>query len=694
MSTSIKMNSSRQELTPRTGTATVASKERFMTDLGSAATLDREQDEETSSAADQPAVRPSRPVDSGHNWRSPKVITSAVSGALLVAGWSIHIAGGPAVLVEACSVAAILSGAFYFGRKALADLFTRGEVGFYFLMSAAAVVSALIGHANEGGILVFLTSISEAAQDFTEWKTRSAIHSLMKLAPRTVLLLEGETTREVALEELAVGDLFLVKPGEAIATDGQVLEGRSDVDQAPITGESQPVVKEPGDTVFASSINGPAALKVRATKTSADNTVARIIQMVEQAQEKKGTSQRFIERFGARYSPIVVVAAIAIAVLPPLLRGAQWSDWITRATVLMVAASPCAVMISIPVTLVAALGTGARKGVLIKGGVYLEQMAQIKVVAFDKTGTLTYGEPEITDVVLNPSRPPSAPDSVEGLLATAAAIEQHSEHPLGRAIHRRATQQELDLAMIEDFQAVVGSGASARLNGSVVYVAKPGFFWTRFGHSLAGLDADMEGHLLQGKTVVMVGDSLGVWGLIALRDRIRPTVKRVVGQLRGLGVQRVVMLTGDNVRTAQTIATEAGVDEVASDLKPEDKVARIGSLTRQYGPVLMVGDGVNDAPALAAASVGVAMGAAGTDVALETADVALMADDLEKLVEAFRLAHRNQAVVRQNLLLSTLVITGLVVGALTGVLSLTSAVIGHEISEFLVIASGLRMLRD
>ena len=255
-----------------------------------------------------------------HNWRSPKLFTSAASASLLLLGWLIRSAGGPPLLVETCAIAAILSGAFYFGRRALLDLILHRSIGFYFLMSAAAVVSALIGHAQEGAILVFLTSISEAAQDFTEWKTRSAIHALMNLAPKTALVQRGERTEEIPVEQLVVGDLFIVKPGTAIATDGFVVEGTTDVNQAPITGESQPVMKEPGDSVFAASINGPAALKVRATKTFADNTVARIIQMVEEAQEKKGTSQRFIERFGSRYSPIVVLAAILVAVLPPALR--------------------------------------------------------------------------------------------------------------------------------------------------------------------------------------------------------------------------------------------------------------------------------------------------------------------------------------------------------------------------------------
>ncbi|MGO9601607.1 MAG: heavy metal translocating P-type ATPase [Isosphaeraceae bacterium] len=670
-----------------------------MADLDVAiATPDRETAPPAPSAV-KPAVRQSRSrlVQASrpeHTWRSPKVITSAVSGSLLLLGWAIRLADGRPEWTALCASVAIFSGAFYFGRKAISDLVNHHQVGFYFLMSTAAVVSAFIGHVQEGGILVFLTSISEAAQDFTEWKTRSAIHSLMNLAPKTAIVLRDDHAEEVLVEDVEVGDLFLVRPGAAIATDGVVAEGTSDVNQAPITGESQPVTKQPGDTVFAASINGPAALKVRATRTAADNTVARIIQMVEEAQEKKGTSQRFIERFGARYSPIVVLAAFLVAVLPPLLSRASWNECLTRATVLMVAASPCAVMISIPVTLVAALGTGARKGVLIKGGVFLEQMAEVKVVAFDKTGTLTFGEPEVTDVILNRDRPEGSAASPSDMLALAAAIEQHSEHPLGRAIVRHAQSLGLQLREIDEFQALVGSGASARLDGRVAYVARPAFFWTQFGHNLASLDADLEGCLLQGKNVVMVGDERGVWGLIALRDRIRPSVTKTIGELRALGVKRVVMLTGDNIRTAQTVATMAGIDEVDSELAPEQKVQRIVELAEEYGPVLMVGDGVNDAPALAAASVGVAMGAAGTDVALETADVALMADDLERLAYAFRLARRNQTVVRQNLALSTLVITGLVTGAVCGWLSLTAAVIGHEISEFLVIASGLRMLRD
>ena len=561
-------------------------------------------------------------------------------------------------------------------------------------MIAAAVVSALIGHAQEGAISVFLTSISEAAQDFTEWKTRSAIHALMNLAPKTALVQRGERTEEIPVEELAVGDFFIVKPGTVIATDGVVVEGTTEVNQAPITGESQPVIKQPGDSVFAASINGLAALKVRATKTFADNTVARIIQMVQEAQEKKGTSQRFIEKFGARYSPIVVLAAILVAVLPPLLSHSEWKTWITRATVLMVAASPCAVMISIPVTLVAALGTGARKGVLIKGGVFLERMAGIKVVAFDKTGTLTFGDPEVTDIILNPAGSGKFALDRRGADRHRRRDRAAQRAPAWPGDHSPCPGPGLEAPRDRRISRAGGIGRSARVGGTVAYVARPSFFWTQFGHSLAGLDPDLEGCLLQGKTVVMVGDSAGVWGLIALRDRIRPNVKRIVGELRELGIERIVMLTGDSDRTARSIAALAGVDQVESDLKPEQKVERMVELAQKYGPVLMVGDGVNDAPALAAASVGVAMGAAGTDVALETADVALMADDLEKLVDALRLARRNQTVVRQNLALSTLVISGLVLGALTGLLSLTTAVIGHEISEFLVIASGLRMLRD
>ncbi|MCL5997447.1 MAG: heavy metal translocating P-type ATPase [Chloroflexi bacterium] len=623
-------------------------------------------------------------------WRNPKVLTSATSGVLLLVGWLIGLAGAPAIVSDIIYVAAILIGGYFFGREAFEELIFEREVGIELLMSTATIVATLMGQAAEGAMLVFLYSISEAAEGYTEEKTRAAIKALMNLAPKIALVRREGVEREIPVEELVFGDVFIIKPGQSIATDGVILVGASSVNQAPVTGESVPVEKQVGGAVFAGSINGEGALEVRATKTFADNTIARIIHMVEEAQEKKGKSQRFIEKFGARYSPVVLAIGILIAIVPPLLFNADWMTWITRATVFIVAAAPCALVISIPITLVASLGTGARQGVLIKGGVYVEELAKIKVVALDKTGTLTRGEPEVTDVVVCRREPPASSQEV---LALAAGIERRSEHPLARAIARHAETEKVSPIEVNEFRSLTGAGASARLNGSMLYVGSPDLFHSRLGIALDGAWDDINRLQGEGKTVVVIGDEKSPWGLIAIRDNIRPNARKAIDAIHAAGVEKVVMLTGDNERTAQAIAKELGIDEIYADLKPEDKVTKVRELAARYGHVAMVGDGVNDAPALAEATVGIAMGAAGTDVALETADVALMADDLEKLAYALRLAKRNQSVVNQNLALSAIVIGGLVIGAIAGVFSLPIAVLGHEISEFIVIGSGLRMLR-
>ncbi len=676
-------------------------------------------------------------------WRNPKVLTSAASGLLLLVGWLLGRVGVPDAVPLAIYVLAIVTGGYFFGREAIEELIFERKIGIELLMSIAAVVAALMGQAAEGAMLVFLYSISEAAEGYTEEKTRAAIKALMDLAPKVALVRRNGREVEIPVEELQVGDVFIVKPGQAVPTDGIVIKGHSSVDQSPVTGESIPVAKKEGDTVFAGSINQEGALEVRATKTFADNTISRIIQMVEEAQERKGRSQRFIERFGARYSPAVLVTGILIAVVPPLAFGAPWATWITRATVFIVAAAPCALVISIPITLVATLGTAARNGVLIKGGVYVEELAKVSVVAMDKTGTLTRGEPEVTDVLSVSSSQLSVnsdqlsvssnlrgeelitdnwslitdhrPLDTGHLLALAAAVESRSEHPLARAIVRAAEREGLSVPPVSDFRALPGAGASGRVNGQTVLVGRPELFATALAAD-DDLRRQIERLQEEGKTVVLVGAEAAddtppaartgeeflqtgsggtavVLGLIAIRDTLRPNAKEAIAALHAVGVEKVVMLTGDNHRAARAIARELGIDEVYAELKPEDKVAKVRELTQRYGHVAMVGDGVNDAPALAEASVGVAMGAAGTDVALETADVALMADDLEKLAYAIRLAKRNQAVVRQNLTLSALVIGGLVIGAVVGWFTLPIAVLGHEISEFVVIGSGLRMLR-
>ena len=623
-------------------------------------------------------------------WKNPKVLASVGSGILLLVGWLAGRTGLPPASWT-LYVGSLLVGGYYFAREAIEELVFEREVGIELLMSVAAVVATLMGAPAEGAMLAFLYSISEAAEGYTEEKTRSAIRALMDLAPKTALV--RRTTNgaarevEIPVDQVIPDDVFIVKPGQSMPTDGEVLVGTSSVNQAPVTGESVPVEKGPGDTVFAGTINGEGALEVRATKAFAENTIARIIHMVEEAQERKGASERFIERFGKRYSPAVLAIGVLMAIIPPLVFSAPWMMWLGRATVFIVAAAPCALVISIPITLVAALGTGARKGVLIKGGVYLEELAKITVVALDKTGTVTRGVPEVTDVVPLTEMPAAE------ALAIAAGVEARSQHPLAAAVLRHAEAKEIHPVEVSDFQSLTGAGASARAAGRAVFVGSPDLFRQQLSAKLGAVSSDIERLQTEGKTVIVVGDESTAWALIAIRDNVRPNAAATIRSLREIGIERIVMLTGDNARTARAIAREVGIDEIHADLKPEDKSVKVRELSELYGHVVMVGDGVNDAPALAEATVGVAMGAAGTDVALETADVALMADDLEKLVYTLRLAKRNQRIVRQNLVLSVLVIGVLVVGAVSGQFTLPVAVIGHELSEFVVIASGLRMLR-
>lgn len=618
-------------------------------------------------------------------WRNPQVVASAISGLLLVIGF---IGGklGLAPLPQVGSyLLAIIIGGWYFGREAFTELVSEGEIGIELLMSLAAIIAALMGQWAEAAMLVFLYSISEAAEGYTEERARHAIRALMDLAPKTARVIRDGKEIRIPVEQLEVGDHFIVHPGEAVATDGEIIDGRSSLNQASVTGESVPVGKTAGDTIFAGTFNGEGALTVRVTKTTADNTLARIIQLVEQAQASKGRSQRFIERFGQRYSPAVLGIGVLLALVPSLL-GFDWQEWLTRATVFIVAAAPCALVISIPITLVAAIGTAGRQGILVKGGVHLENLARVRVIALDKTGTLTLGQPRVTEIV------PLNGQSESDVLSVAAALEARSQHPLARAVLDHAAEQGIKAVPAEDFQSLTGAGATGRVMGTQYFIGSPALFAEK---QVALADAQRRIETLQasGKTVVVIGTEQATHGLIAIADPLRPEAKDAIASLKRAGIHKVIMLTGDNSRTAQAIATEAGIDEVFAGLKPEDKTRKVAELDRQYGRVAMVGDGVNDAPALAAAYVGIAMGAAGTDVALETADVALMADDLSRLPYLIRFSRRNWGVIRQNLALSAIVIASLIVGAVGGVFSLPVAVLAHEVSEFMVIASGLRMLR-
>lgn len=618
-------------------------------------------------------------------WRNPHVVASASSGLLLAIGFFGGKLGLAPLPETGLYILAVVIGGWYFGREAIEALVKEREIGIELLMGLAAIVAGLMGQWAEAAMLVFLYSISEAAEGYTAERSRHAIRALMDLAPKTALVVRDGKEFRIPVEQLEVGDHFIVHPGEAVATDGEIVEGYSSLNQAPVTGESVPVEKAVGDTVFAATLNGDGSLTVRVTKTTADNTLARIIQLVEEAQASKGRSQRFIERFGKRYSPAVLGIGILLALVPALL-GLDWQEWLTRATVFIVAAAPCALVISIPITLVAAIGTAGRKGILVKGGVHLENLARVRVIALDKTGTLTLGQPKVTEIV------PLNGHGEADVLSVAAALEARSQHPLARAVLDRAQEQGIQAIPAEEFQSLTGAGATGRVKGKQYFIGSPALF-AEMQVELSDAEVRIEDLQAAGNTVVVIGTGQAALGLIAIADPLRPEAADAIAGLKRAGIHKVIMLTGDNPRTAQAIAAQAGIDEVFAELKPEDKTRKVVELDKQYGRVAMVGDGVNDAPALAAAHVGIAMGAAGTDVALETADVALMADDLSRLPYLIRFSRRNWGVIRQNLALSVLVIGSLIAGAISGVFSLPIAVLAHEVSEFVVIASGLRMLR-
>jgi Cd2+/Zn2+-exporting ATPase len=619
-----------------------------------------------------------------HIWESPEVRWSALSGLLLAAGFGVSVFGGPDGVAIGLYVAATLAGARFFALEALEELIRERTIGIELLMTVGATAAAALGEWGEAAMLVFLYSISEALEEFTESRTEGAIRALMDLAPKTVTLLRDGEQVEVPAASMVVGDRFLVRPGEGLATDGVIVEGASALDESAVTGESIPVEKAVGQKVFAGTLNGSGVLTVEASATHENNTLAKIVHLVTEAQEEKGRAQRFMERFARIYSPAVLVLGAAVALIGGLT--GDWQTWLARAAVVIVAAAPCALVISIPVTYVAAIGNAGRRGVLVKGGVVLEDLATVRVAAFDKTGTLTHGRPELVAVLTAPGI-----DENEAL-ALAAGVERSSEHPLAKAVVDGAVDRGVTPAVVTDVAALVGAGIEGRSDGRQILIGSPKLMAERslsldaFGDQIAELESS-------GATaVVLVVDDVPQ-AVFGLADTIREQAASTVAALKAAGIEHTVMITGDNRRTAEAIAERAGVDEVLAEQRPEDKAAAIRKLQERYGGVVMAGDGINDAPALAAATVGVAMGSAGSDAALETADVALMADDLSKLAEALYLARRTRTVVRQNLALSFAVLAVLVPGALFGVFNLPVAVAGHELSELVVILSGLRMAR-
>ena len=638
--------------------------------------------------APPPARRPDGEEGLWERWRM--VGAAVLCWVFLVAAVLLERATGPNPAVVALFALAYLAGGTFAAWGALTDLVAHRTVNVDLLMVTAAIGAAAVGSWAEGAILLGLFSSSNALEHHALGRTRRAVRALMELSPQvtTVLRPEGEVT--VPVEAVRLGETVLVRPGERVAVDGVVLGGETAIDQSAITGESIPVGKAPGDPVFAGTINGFGAVRVRVDKLHQESTLARIVAFVEQAQEQKSRTQRFTDAFEGRYAVGVLLVAAGLAVVPPLAFGVGWGEAFYRAMTLLVVASPCALVISTPASTLSALANAARHGILFKGGNHLEDAGALKTIAFDKTGTLTVGRPCLTDVVvLDPAW------DEDRLLRLAASAERLSEHHLAAAVVRGARERGLALAEPEGFRSVAGKGIVATVAGQTVVVGNDALF-AEFG-ALVGAPARAEADRLrgEGKTAMFVGDALGPAGILAVADTVRPDAAAVVRRLRAQGIGRIVMLTGDNPRVAAAIAARLGIagDDVQAGLLPEEKLAVIAGLKRT-GPVAMVGDGVNDAPALAAADLGVAMGGGGTDVALETADVVLMGDDLARLPYAIALSRKTRRTIRQNLAFSLAVIAALVVAALTVGIPLPLGVVGHEGSTVIVVLNGLRLLRS
>lgn len=625
-------------------------------------------------------------LDTPLNWRSqswlaPRLV--ALTLVAIIASFLAERAGASATLILAVNAVAYAAGGFY-GAKSAIDSLAQGKIDIDMLMVLAALGAAAIGQWHEGAILLFLFSLSNMLQDYAIGRSRSAIRGLFALYPEVAKVKRGGQVVELMINQIKIGDTVLIEPAERIPIDGVVLAGQSAVDESPISGESMPADKTAGDRVFAGTLNGPGILDVRAQRSAEQTTLSRIIKLVEEAQDSKAPTERFLEAFEQRYAKLVILTVALLIFIPPALGLSDFQSNFYRAMVLMTVASPCALVISVPSAIISAIASAARDGVLFKGGASLEQLATVKVFAFDKTGTLTSGEPRVSDRVC------ATGVSEEELLTFAAAAESRSEHPLAKAIVRRARDSALALHEPAEFQALPGHGVTAVVKGRRLRVGRV----TRMNDCPAmpdGLSAaqrELEG---DGKTVVAVLRDQEWLGLIALADERRADAAPLVAALKRKGIVPV-MLTGDNQRVADSIANQVGIDRVYAGLLPDEKASTIGQLRREFGPVAMVGDGINDAPALAVADVGIAMGGAGTDVALETADVVLMGDRLERIGSARRLSARSRRVVQQNIAFSLAVIALLTLGVFVVDLPLPLGVLGHEGSTVLVVMNGLLSL--
>lgn len=614
-------------------------------------------------------------------WQTGKAPLVLLAGALLAAAFAAEIAI-PDIAPWPFVVAALVS-LIPIARRALSAARSGSIFTIEMLMTVAAAGALVINAAEEAAVVVFLFAVGELLEGVAAMRARRSITALSSLAPKTALLLDDGVIRQVPADTLVPGHQVLVRPGDRIPCDGRILEGRSDVDQAPITGESMPHAKSSGDEVFAGTINKTAALTIEVTKTAADNTIARIVKLVEEAQEAKAPVERFIDRFARLYMPVVVGIAVLVAVVPPLVAGEPWNEWIYRALTLLLIACPCALVISTPAAIAAGLAAGARRGLLIKGGAVLEAIGSLKTIAFDKTGTLTEGLPRVTDI--------------EGLLATpedtlrlAAALETGSNHPLAKSIVSHAAESKMKHLVAKSIEVIAGEGLTGSIEGRSLFFGSPRGAYKRISE-----DDDLRAAVVrlesEGKTVALLLEGSSVLGYIAMRDEPREDAKHGLSMLSRLGIKGM-MLTGDNTRTATAIAHELGI-EARAELLPEDKARIVAQLDADgYGPVGKVGDGINDAPALAAARVGIAMGA-GTDVALETADAALLRNEVGGVAELVGLSRATLANVKANVALALGSKAVFLVTTVLGITGLWIAVLADTGATVLVTLNALRLLR-
>jgi Cd2+/Zn2+-exporting ATPase len=615
------------------------------------------------------------------------IVTVTVAGVALGVGFFGEMFFGlPSSVALGLYLLAYLAGGYDVARAALPALI-RGKLDIDILMLAAAAGAALLGQWAEGAFLLFLFSLGHAGEHYAMERARNAVGTLGKLMPRTAFTKRGDRLEEVPVEQLAVDAIVIVKAGERVPVDGVITAGESSIDQSAITGESVPVGRKPGDEVFAGTINQDNALDVRMTRLARDNTLARVMRLVAEAQEQKSPTQRFTETFARRFVPAVLVFTLIVIVLPPLVFGWTWSASFYRGMLVLVAASPCALAIGTPAAVLAGIAQAARRGVLIKGGVHLENLGRLNTVALDKTGTLTTGHFAVTQVI-----------GIDGakedeVLRIAAAVEDQSSHPLAAAIVKTARERNITFPSATGIENLAGKGIQATVENSEVRVGALRAFdddtAAKNGQALAETAAKLEA---EGQTTVIVRRAGEFIGVIALADEPRALAGDVMKRLRALGIKRLVMLTGDNQSVALRVAEKIGITEVRAELLPGQKLTVVREMETDRGVIAMIGDGVNDAPALAAATVGVAMGAGGTAVALETADVVLMGDDLGKLSFAIGLSRASQRIIRQNLVIALGVILLLVIAALTGAIALSVAVVVHEGSTIVVVLNALRLL--